>query len=95
MSERIQVRAACPTCGPLLVDAELMRCEMEPAASKPSRGLCELTCPGCSNSTTEPPSLPADRTTNPKEETWPARSSTATSAWWRGSGSRRRRVSRG
>ena len=48
MNERIQVRAVCPTCGPVLVDAELLRCEMEPATSKPSRGLCELTCPGCS-----------------------------------------------
>ena len=48
MGERIQVRAGCPTCGPVLVDAELLRCEMEPDVSKPSRGLCELTCPGCS-----------------------------------------------
>jgi hypothetical protein len=48
MRERIQVRAACPTCGPVLVDGELLRCEMEPAAPKPSRGLCELICPGCS-----------------------------------------------
>ena len=48
MPERIQVRTACPTCGPVLVEAGLLRCEMEPAVSEPSRGLCELTCPSCS-----------------------------------------------
>lgn len=48
MRGRIRVRAACPTCGPVLVDGDLLRCEMEREASKPPRGLCELTCPGCS-----------------------------------------------
>ena len=48
MRKRVHVRTACPTCGPLLVDGELLRCELEPAGSKPSRGLCELACPACS-----------------------------------------------
>jgi hypothetical protein len=46
MRKRIQVRASCPSCGPMLVDGEVLRCEAEPR--KPSRGLCELACPSCS-----------------------------------------------
>jgi hypothetical protein len=46
MRSRIQVRMTCPRCGPMVVDGGLLRCETEPRP--PSRGLCELDCPSCS-----------------------------------------------
>jgi len=48
MRNRIQVRASCPRCGPILVDGGVLQCEREPGAPSASRGLCELTCPSCS-----------------------------------------------
>ncbi len=46
MRNRIEVRTRCPWCGPVVVDGGLLRCEREPRT--PSRGLCELDCPSCS-----------------------------------------------
>lgn len=46
MRNRIEVRATCPSCGPMVVDGQLVRCETEPRT--PMRGLCELACPFCS-----------------------------------------------
>ncbi len=46
MRNRIHVRATCPRCGPMVVDGGQVQCEREPRT--PSRGLCELTCPACS-----------------------------------------------
>ena len=41
----IKVRVVCPGCGPLVVPAAELRCEVEAAGDK---GLCELSCPVCS-----------------------------------------------
>jgi hypothetical protein len=46
MRNLIHVRARCPRCGPVVVDGGLLECELEPGS--PVRGLCELSCPSCS-----------------------------------------------
>ena len=46
MRRQIDVRARCPRCGPLIIPGELFGCAVDPG--RPSRGLCQLECPGCS-----------------------------------------------
>ncbi len=41
----IKVRVVCPGCGPLVLPAKHLRCELEAAGDK---GICELQCPVCS-----------------------------------------------
>src|ERR1044072_4427727 len=45
MPSVIEVRVVCPGCGPLVVPAAKLRCEVE---AEGDRGLCELSCPVCS-----------------------------------------------
>jgi hypothetical protein len=45
MQSAIKVRVVCPGCGPLVVPAAEIRCEVETVGDK---GLCELSCPVCS-----------------------------------------------
>ena len=45
MQSAIKVRVVCPGCGPQVVPAAQLRCEVEAEADK---GLCELSCPVCS-----------------------------------------------
>lgn len=45
MQSAITVRVVCPGCGPLVVPAADIRCEVE---AEGSTGLCELRCPVCS-----------------------------------------------
>lgn len=44
MSSTLSVRVVCPGCGPVVVSASAMRCELEAGAA---RGICELRCPVC------------------------------------------------
>lgn len=60
MGRQIEVRAECPWCGPLVVEGERFRCEIDTA--QPSKGLCELTCPGCSRPILFPTTAAAVRT---------------------------------
>jgi DNA-directed RNA polymerase subunit RPC12/RpoP len=41
----VKVRVACPGCGPVVLPAKALRCELEAAGDK---GICELRCPVCS-----------------------------------------------
>ena len=45
MQSDIKVRVVCPGCGPLVVPAAELRCEVE---ADGDNGLCELSCPVCS-----------------------------------------------
>ena len=45
MQSDIKVRVVCPGCGPLVVPAAELRCELEADGGK---GICELRCPACS-----------------------------------------------
>ena len=45
MTNAIKVRVVCPGCGPVVLPAEELCCELEAAGAK---GICELTCPLCS-----------------------------------------------
>jgi hypothetical protein len=45
MQSDITVRVVCPGCGPQVVPAAELRCEVEGDGDK---GLCELCCPVCS-----------------------------------------------
>ena len=45
MQSAIKVRVVCPGCGPLVVPAADLCCEIEAEGGK---GLCELRCPVCS-----------------------------------------------
>jgi hypothetical protein len=45
MQSAIKVRVVCPGCGPLVVPAAELRCEVEDEGGK---GICELSCPVCS-----------------------------------------------
>jgi ribosomal protein S27E len=45
MQNAIKVRVVCPGCGPLVVPAAELRCELE---ADGARGICEVRCPGCS-----------------------------------------------
>lgn len=45
MTDAIKVRVACPGCGPVVLPAKDLRCELESAGDK---GICELRCPVCS-----------------------------------------------
>ena len=45
MRSDIKVRVVCPGCGPLVVPAADVRCELEATGHK---GICELRCPVCS-----------------------------------------------
>jgi hypothetical protein len=45
MQSAITVRVVCPGCGPLVVPAADIRCEVE---AEGGTGLCELRCPVCS-----------------------------------------------
>jgi hypothetical protein len=45
MRSDIKVRVVCPGCGPLVVPAADVRCELEATGHK---GICELSCPVCS-----------------------------------------------
>jgi hypothetical protein len=45
MRGAIKVRVVCPGCGPVVLPAKELRCELEPAGRK---GICELRCPVCS-----------------------------------------------
>jgi len=45
MQNDIKVRVVCPGCGPLVVPAAELCCELE---AEGENGICELRCPGCS-----------------------------------------------
>ena len=45
MQSDIKVRVVCPGCGPLVLPAAELRCEVEVGGGK---GICELRCPICS-----------------------------------------------
>jgi hypothetical protein len=45
MQSDIKVRVVCPGCGPLVVPATELRCELE---AEGGNGICELRCPVCS-----------------------------------------------
>ena len=45
MMGTIKVRVVCPGCGPLVLPAKELRCELEAAGDN---GICELQCPVCS-----------------------------------------------
>jgi len=45
MSGTVKVRVVCPGCGPVVLPAKALRCELEAAGDK---GICELRCPVCS-----------------------------------------------
>jgi ribosomal protein S27E len=45
MTGAIKVRVVCPGCGPVVLPAKELRCELEAAGDK---GICELRCPVCS-----------------------------------------------
>ena len=45
MTGAIKVRVVCPGCGPVVLPAKELRCELEPAGAN---GICELSCPVCS-----------------------------------------------
>jgi hypothetical protein len=45
MTNAIKVRVVCPGCGPVVLPARELRCELESAGGK---GICELRCPVCS-----------------------------------------------
>ena len=45
MQNAIKVRVVCPSCGPVVLPAAELRCELEADGSK---GICELRCPDCS-----------------------------------------------
>jgi hypothetical protein len=44
MGSSMSVRVVCPGCGPVVVPANELRCELEAAGE---RGICELRCPLC------------------------------------------------
>jgi hypothetical protein len=41
----VKVRVVCPGCGPVVLPAKALRCELAAAGDK---GICELRCPVCS-----------------------------------------------
>ncbi|MGH9038025.1 MAG: hypothetical protein ACRD0O_19880 [Acidimicrobiia bacterium] len=45
MRSNVKARAVCPGCGPMVVPAAELRCELEAAGRQ---GICELKCPVCS-----------------------------------------------
>ena len=45
MSGTVKVRVVCPGCGPVVLPAKALRCELEAPGDK---GICELRCPVCS-----------------------------------------------
>ncbi len=56
MRSKVDARAVCPGCGPMVVPAAEVRCELETAGH---RGLCELRCPVCSTTIVVPAVAPA------------------------------------
>ena len=46
MPSSISVRVVCPGCGPVVVPATDLRCELEAAGQA---GICELRCPVCAS----------------------------------------------
>ena len=59
MDSAVKVRVSCPGCGPLVVPAADVRCELESSGSK---GICELRCPVCSTTVFAPAALAAVET---------------------------------
>lgn len=59
MRSKVEVRAVCPGCGPMIVPAEDFRCELETASRE---GICELRCPVCSATILLPAAAPAVET---------------------------------
>ena len=51
MRSEIEVRAVCPGCGPLVVPAAELQCELEVAGRK---GICEFSCSVCSTTVLVP-----------------------------------------
>ena len=59
MRSKVEVRAVCPGCGPMIVAAGELRCEVEVAGRD---GICELKCPVCSTTILVPAVAPAVET---------------------------------
>jgi hypothetical protein len=51
MTSAIKVRVVCPECGPVVLPAKEIRCELQTAGDK---GMCELSCPVCSTTVLVP-----------------------------------------
>jgi hypothetical protein len=45
MINAIKVRVVCPGCGPVVLPAKELRCEVQAPGGE---GICELSCPVCS-----------------------------------------------
>lgn len=56
MRSHVDARAVCPGCGPMVVPAAELRCELEAAGRQ---GICELRCPVCSTTVLVPAVAPA------------------------------------
>jgi hypothetical protein len=59
MRSKVEVRAVCPGCGPMVVSAAEIHCELEAAGRD---GICELQCPVCSTTILVPAVAPAVET---------------------------------
>jgi hypothetical protein len=59
MRSKVEVRAVCPGCGPMVVAAADLCCELEAAGRD---GICELRCPVCSTTILVPAVAPAVQT---------------------------------
>lgn len=59
MDSTVKVRVTCPGCGPLVVPAADVRCELE---ANGSQGICELRCPICSTTVLAPAAVAAVET---------------------------------
>jgi hypothetical protein len=59
MRSKVKARAVCPGCGPMVVPAAELRCELEAAGRQ---GICELRCPVCSTTILVPAVSPAVET---------------------------------